>query len=60
MSGHHPPHIFLDDTWYFITSASLDHTPLFASEKAKTLLRDTLKDLIQLFTISLKGMGDFE
>lgn len=55
MSGHHPPHIFLDDTWYIITSATLNHTPFLASDQAKTVVRDKLKTLIQQFDITLRA-----
>ena len=53
MSNHHPPHIYIDDTWYAISSATLKHTPFLTSERAKALVRDTLKDFVQRFGIVL-------
>ena len=55
MPDHHPLHLYLDDTWYFITAATLNHVPYLAEERAKTLLRDTLKALVVEFNIVLRG-----
>jgi putative transposase len=55
MSDHHPPHIYLDDTWYIITSATLGHALYLASAQAKTLLRDTLETLVKELSISLRA-----
>ena len=52
---HHPPHIYLDDTWYIITAATLNHAPLLSSDRAKALVRDKLKELIQEFKITLRA-----
>jgi len=43
---HHPPHIYLDESWYIITASTLNHTPFLASGRAKALVRDKLKELI--------------
>ena len=53
MSDHHPPHIYLDDTWYTITSSTLRHAPYLAREQAKNLVRDTLQSLVRQFEIVL-------
>jgi putative transposase len=55
VSNHHPPHIYLDDTWYIITSATLNHAHFLAGEQAKTLVRDTLKTLILEFHFTLRA-----
>jgi len=55
MSDHHPPHIYLDDTWYIISAATLKHTPFLASHRAKARVRDELKDLVIEFGITLKA-----
>ncbi len=55
LDGHHPPHIFLDNTWYIITSATLDHAHLLASDRAKTLVRDKLKTLVEQFELTLRA-----
>ncbi len=53
MSDHHPPHIYLDNTWYIITATTLDHASFLVSERAKTLVRDTLESLVLEFNITL-------
>ncbi|GAB4147146.1 MAG: transposase [Candidatus Promineifilaceae bacterium] len=53
--SHHPPHVYLDDTWYIITAATLNHTPFLREERAKALLRDKLKELVKTFKINLRA-----
>ena len=55
MSDHHPPHIFLDNTWYIITAATLDHTPFLAADRAKVLARDRLQELVLEFELTLRA-----
>lgn len=55
MPDHHPPHLYLDNTWYIITSATLNHTPYLAAEQVKTLVRDKLKELVPKFNFKLKA-----
>lgn len=55
MQDHHPPHLYLDDTWYIITAATLNHALFLASERAKALVRDKLKSLIVEFNIKLRA-----
>ena len=50
---YHPPHIYLDDTEYFITSSTFDRKPLFASEKRKTVLRDLLREKVKQYNVKL-------
>jgi putative transposase len=50
---HHPPHVYLDDTWYIISASTLNHAPLLHSEQAKAWTRDKLKTLIAEFGIRL-------
>jgi putative transposase len=50
---HHPPHIYLDNVWYMLTAATLNHEPFLRNERAKLLVRDTLRALIQEFTMTL-------
>jgi len=52
---HHPPHIYLDESWYIITASTLNHTPFLASGRAKALVRDKLKELIREFNITLRA-----
>lgn len=52
---HHPPHIFLDDSWYAITAATLNHEMFLSTDRAKALVRDKLQELIQEFKITLRA-----
>jgi len=55
ISGHHPPHIHLDNTWYIITASTVGHAHFLSSEAAKRLVRDTLEGLIVEFGITLRA-----
>ncbi len=50
---HHPPHIYLDDTWYMITGAIYQKRRLLQPEGYKDLLRDQLKLLTIEFDFQL-------
>ena len=52
---HHPPHIFLDDTWYMVTAATFQHSPLLHPDGHKQLLRDKLRILTGEFGMKLKA-----
>ncbi len=45
-ASHHPPHIYLDDTWYIVTSAVHERRCLLQPEGHKDLVRDQLKALV--------------
>jgi len=53
VKNHHPPHIFLDDTWYIVTAAILNHAPLLSDRYAKALARDRLRELVPEFGLTL-------
>ncbi len=53
MPDHHPPHVYLDNTWYIVTASTLNHAHFLASERAKALVRDKLQSLIVAFGIRL-------
>lgn len=53
--SHHPPHIYLSDTWYIITAATLNHAPYLAEARAKQLLRDQLQQRVVEFQITLRA-----
>jgi putative transposase len=50
---HHPPHIYLDNTWYMITSAIYQKRPLLRPEGYKDLIHDQLKTLVVEFGLRL-------
>ncbi len=47
--SHHPPHIYLDDTWYIITSSAYQCRRLFRPHSHKEFIRDRLKELAAEF-----------
>lgn len=49
MSDHHPPHVFLDDTWYFVTASIYQKRRLLQPDGHKDFVRDHLKFLIGEF-----------
>lgn len=49
----HPPHIYTQDTCYFITASVVKHQPLFSTTNKRDLLRDILKNAIQDYGIKL-------
>jgi len=46
---HHPPHIYISDTWYFLTARIYQNQPLLKSSDAKEFSRDLLKSLVNEF-----------
>jgi putative transposase len=52
-SLHHPPHVYLDDTWYFITGSIYQRRHLLRSPGHKDLVRDQLKALVLEFGLQL-------
>ena len=50
---HHPPHIYLNDAWYMLTASTLNYKPCMASDQAKILVRDKLKELVTEFGMTL-------
>ena len=51
--SHHPPHLYLDDTWYMITSAVYQKRRLLQPDGYKDLVRDQLKTLVSEFGVQL-------
>ena len=50
---HHPKHVYLDDTWYFISASTHHRERLLSEEKAKAMMRDKLKALVIEFEVQL-------
>jgi putative transposase len=53
MPGHHPPHIYLNNTWYFITASLHCKQHLLRPVGHKDIVRDQLKTLIAEFHVQL-------
>ncbi len=52
---HEPPHIYADDTWYFITASTFRGVHFLATHQAKTLLLEKIRDRTQEYGIQLKA-----
>jgi len=53
MTNHHPPHIYLDDTWYIITASVYRGHRLLRPEGHKNLVWGQLKALVDEFELTL-------
>lgn len=51
--SHHPPHLYLDDTWYSITGAIYLRRRLLRTDEHKILVRNQLKTLVIEFELRL-------
>ncbi len=49
----HPPHFYLDDTWYIFTGSTYQRRRLFQPAGYKDLIRDHLKSLVTEFQLEL-------
>lgn len=52
-TDHHPPHIYIDDTLYFVTASTYHGRHLLHPEGHKDLVRDQLKMLTREFGLRL-------
>ena len=50
---HHPPHWFVDDTWYALTACTYQRQAFLAPDEHKVYMRDVLQSLILEFHLSL-------
>jgi len=50
---HHPPHIFFDNTIYFITARTIDRNHYFDTDRKKKIFCSCLKAGVKKFEISL-------
>jgi putative transposase len=50
---HRPLHIFLDDTYYFITLSTFHRQPFFDTDQKKSLIQQTLTDACNTYKYDL-------
>ena len=50
---HRPPHIYLDQEWYFITAHTNGRTPFFISNEQKSIWVNELKLLSNKFRVDI-------
>lgn len=48
-----PPHIYLDDTYYFLTSRTLGRKPFFNTDSKKKILLDVIREAIRRYGCNL-------
>ena len=51
--NHRPPHIYIDQTWYFITSHTIGKTPFFISIEQKEIWVNEFVTLTQIFSVDI-------
>ena len=52
-SPHRPPHLYVDDAWYFITTSTLDKKKILITDEHLKIWVDTFKELVLEFKIKL-------
>jgi len=55
ITRHRPPHIYRDDTFYFVTCSTRGKSPFFDTEIKKNILRDVLKEKTKKFGVRLRA-----
>ncbi len=52
---HNPSHLYMDDTYYFLTSATLYKKKIFLKKELRHLLIDIIKEMFAFYNYSLIG-----
>ena len=52
-SPHRPPHLYVDDAWYFVTAATVNKIQVLSSDQHLDLLVNIFKELIAEFKVKL-------
>ena len=52
-SPHRPPHLYIDDAWYFVTASTVNKAHVLASDVHFNLWANTFKELITEFKVKL-------
>ncbi|MEI8120387.1 MAG: transposase [Actinomycetes bacterium] len=52
---HHPPHLYLDHTWYLVTASTLRHEHLLAIDQVKPYFQTKLRELVDEFSVTLRA-----
>jgi putative transposase len=51
--NHRPPHLYIDQTWYFITAHTIGKTPLFTTKEQKKIWATEFATLTQSLFIDI-------
>lgn len=52
-SPHRPPHLFLDEVWYFVTASTVNKSHILCTEEHLNIWVDALLELVEAFRIDL-------
>ncbi|MBI5839705.1 MAG: transposase [Chloroflexi bacterium] len=52
-SHHRPPHLYMNDTWYFVTASTVNNAHILSTDEHFDLWATTLKELVAEFKIQL-------
>jgi len=52
-SPHRPPHLYVDDTWYFVTASTVNGTDVLVTDEHFNLWAKTFKELVVEFKMKL-------
>ena len=52
-SVHRPPHLYMDDAWYFVTVSTVDKVHILATDEHFNLWVNTFKELVKVFNVEL-------
>ena len=50
---HHPPHIFIDDSWYFITAHTISSVSVLKDNQAKMIWTAKLHEISKVFDVRI-------
>ncbi|MEO0156023.1 MAG: transposase [candidate division WOR-3 bacterium] len=50
---HNPPHIYLDDSYYFITASTLYKRSILITNESKQILKDIIENIVELYNFLL-------
>ena len=52
-SHHRPPHLYVDDAWYFVTASTVNKLHVLSSDEHLNLWANIFKELIAEFGFKL-------
>jgi putative transposase len=51
-SPHRPPHLYIDDAWYFVTASTLEKAHILATDKHFDIWLNTFQEIIEEFKVN--------
>ena len=59
-SPHRPPHLYIDDAWYFVTVSTVKKVRILSSDEHLNLWVSTFKGLIAEFKVKVTAWSCFQ